>query len=397
MANTNLTIDMITNEALDVLHQKSVFIGSINKQYDSSFAQNGAKIGDTLRIRLPNQYTVRTGRAINVQDKETKKVDLTMATQQGVDVEFTSEEMALDIDNFREQVLVPQMSVLASVVEANVLQSVAKQVASMVDDDGSAISFATVLKAQEKLTKQLAPEDSRNMLLSPYHMRVLVDANKTLFHEGQQIGRGFRDGVWGHAAGFDFMQSTHVQDLTTGTAVEGDTSYNVNGATEDGDTITVDTGSTTLVVGDIVTFAGANRVHPETKVDTGELMQFVITANSGTSATSLSISPPLVVSGAYQNVTGYPTNAGAVSKIGAGNGEKLNMSLAYHRDAFAFVSADLKVPENMKASRAQFEGLSLRLVQGYDITNDTFPSRWDILYGFKCIRPELAVRVHADG
>jgi hypothetical protein len=400
MSNTSLTGQVITNEALDVLHQRLTFVGSTNLQYDDRFKMNGAKAGDTLQIRLPSEYTVRSGRTINVQDNVQTKVDLTFAYQKGVDVEFTSEELALDINDFRELVLMPQMSALASVVEAHYLQTVTKEVYQMVDDDGVAIDFDTILAAKEKLDNALAPDDEkRTALLSPRATRKLVDANKTLFHDPKQISSQYRDGVMGHAVGFDFAWSTHVLDHTTGTAVEGDTLYNVNGATEDGDTITVDTGSTTLLVGDVVTFAGANRVHPETKVDTGELMQFVITEDSGTSATSLSISPALVVSGGGQNVTGYPTNAGAVSKIGAGNGEKINGNLAYHKNAFAFVTADLKLPTGnaVEAYRSQFEGLSLRLVQGYDITNDTFPSRWDILYGFKCIRPQLAVRIHADG
>jgi hypothetical protein len=128
-------------------------------------------------------------------------------------------------------------------------------------------------------------------------------------------------------------------------------------------------------------------------------MQFAVTSWT---STSLGITPPLIpiaVNAAKANVSAYPTDTGAVVKVGAGASETLQSNLAYHKDAFAFVSADLRLPTGnaVQASRAQFEGLSLRLVQGYDITNDTFPSRWDILFGYKCIRPQLAVRLHADG
>jgi hypothetical protein len=399
MANSSQTGQVITNEALDILHQRLTFVGSTNLQYDNRFKMNGANAGDTLQIRLPSQYTVRSGRTLNVQDNEQSKVDLTFSYQKGVDVEFTSEELALDINDLRELVLKPQMSALASVVEAHYLQTVTKEIYQTVDDDTVAIDFDTFLAAKEKLDNALAPDDeNRTALLSTRAMRKIVDSNKALFHDPKQVSSQYRDGVMGHAVGFDFAWSTHVLDHTTGTAAKT-TNYTVNGAAEDGDTITIQTGSTTFLVGDIVTFAGANRVHPETKVDTGELMQFVVTANSGSNATSLSISPALVVSGGKQNVTGYPTDTGAVVKVGAGNAEKINGNIAYHKNAFAFVTADLKLPTNnaVEAYRAQFEGLSLRLVQGYDIVNDTFPSRWDILYGFKCIRPELAVRIHADG
>jgi len=270
----------------------------------------------------------------------------------------------------------------------------------MIDDDGAAFDFHTVLQGKQKLDEALAPEDEqRTCLLSPAHSTTLVDQLKGLFNDRQEISRQFKEGVMGHSAGFDFVQSTHVVDLTTGIAVEGDTSYNVNGANQTGKTLTVDTGTTgTFVIGDIVTLAGCNRVHPETKVDTGVLQQFVVTAAAGATATSLSIEPGITTSGGNQNVSGSPTNAGAVNKIGAGNVEKLNMTLVFHREAFTFATADLRVPGGqVEASRKQFEGISLRVVQGYDITNDTFPMRWDILYGFKAIRPELACRLHADG
>jgi hypothetical protein len=195
-----------------------------------------------------------------------------------------------------------------------------------------------------------------------------------------------------------FAESTHVSNHTTGTAAEGDTLYNVNGATEDGDTITVNTGTTTLLAGDIITIAGVNSVHPETKVSTGVAKQFVITANSGASATSLSIYPPIVVSGAKQNSSGYPTNAGAITKVGAGNGELLTGSLLYHRDAFTVAFADLPVPDGVDFGRVErFENLSLRIIRDYDINNDRFPCRADVFYGGLAQRPIWAVRVHADG
>lgn len=400
MANTNLTIDMITDSGLMILHQKLNFLGGVTRDYDSSFAQTGAKIGDTLRVRLPNQYTVRDGRTIDIQDTTERSVNLPVTTQKGIDTEYTSEEMALDIDEFEKRILEPQMSVLASVVEADALQTMSLEVFQMVDDDGAAFDFHTLLQGKQKMDEALAPEDEqRTALLSPAHSTAVLDSLKGLFNDQQEISRQFKEGVMGHTVGMDFLQSTHVVDLTTGIAAEGDTSYNINGANQTGATLTVDTGTTgTFVVGDIVTLAGCNRVHPETKIDTGVLQQFVITAAAAASATSLSISPAIVVTGGNQNVFASPTNGGAVNKIGAGNVEALNMSLVYHKEAFAFATADLRVPGGqVMASRKQFEGISLRVVQGYDITNDTFPMRWDILYGFKAIRPELACRLHADG
>lgn len=398
MSNTNLTIDQITHEALDVLHQSLTFLGGVNRQYDSSFAKSGAKIGDTLRIRLPNQYTVRTGRPINVQDTTETKVDLTVATQMGVDTEYTSEELALDIDDFRERILKPQMSVLAANVENTVLQAVTKQVYNMVDDDGAAFDLDSVLQARAILTENLAPEEDRSFLVSPRGSRALVDVLKGTYNDQKLIAAQYRKGVMGHAAGFDFVESTHVQPHTTGTAAEGDTSYNWTATSADGRTLTVDTGTATFKEGDIITVAGVYRVHPETKVSTGVLQQFVLTADQSATSTSLEIEPPLLATGANQTVSNVPGTNAAINKIGAGNGELLTDYLAYHKDAFAFVTADLPLPGGAhEAYRANFEGLSLRFWRGADITNDSFPARWDILFGYKAIRPQLACRVHADG
>ena len=398
MSNTNLTDDKITRAALVILHQKLTFLGAVNRQYDDSFAQSGAKIGSSLRIRLPNQYTVRTGKVMDVQDVAEQKETLTVATQKGVDTSWTSEELAMDIDDFSERILDPAMSVLASVIEADVLQTVTKDIYQLVDNDAGAISLLNVLRAGEKLDDSLTPQDGRRTcLLSTNHQVVLVDALKGLFQSSEQIASQYREGVMGRAAGFTFAASTHAADHTTGTAVKGDSLYNVNGANQTGSTLTVDTGTTTFLAGDVITL-GINAVHPETKVDTGKLQQFVITADSGASATSLSISPEIVTSGARQNVTGSPADNDPVLKIGAGVSEKLNGSLAYHEDAFTFVTADLVMPRGTDmASRQVLEGISMRLVRDFDIKNDEFPVRFDVLYGFKTLRRQLACRIHADG
>ena len=98
MPNAILTPTAVTRKALQILHQKLNFIGSINRQYDDSFSKTGAKIGDSIKIRLPNQYTVRTGAAISTQDTSETSTTLQVATQKGVDTTFTSAELALSLD-----------------------------------------------------------------------------------------------------------------------------------------------------------------------------------------------------------------------------------------------------------------------------------------------------------
>jgi hypothetical protein len=399
MTQTLLTVDEITREALRVLHQKLNFVGSVDRQYDDSFAQSGAKIGTTLRIRQPNQYTIRTGRVMSSQDTEEQYSTLAVTNQAGVDLNFTSAELTLSLDDFSQRIITPAMAVVASYMESTCLSQLTKQVYNTVDHDATAVSLLSFGLGRQKLQDNLAPDDGqRYALLSTTHEVKLVDALKGLFHQSTQIDQQYREGMMGRTQGFDFMSSTHVLDHTTGTAVKGDTLYNVNGASQTGSTLTVNTGTTTFLKGDVITIAGCNRVHPETKVDTGVAQQFVITADSGANATSLAISPEIVVTGARQNVSASPTNGGAITKVGAGNAETLNGSLTYHKSAFTVATADLILPTGVDfAAREVFDGVSLRVVRAYDINNDQFPCRVDVLFGYTAQRAQLAARIHADG
>jgi hypothetical protein len=394
MANTNLTIDMITNQALMILHQKLNFIGTIDRQYDSSFAKSGAKIGDTLRIRLPNEYTVRSGATLSTQDTTETSVSLPVTTQKGVDVNFSSEELTLDIDDFSKRILEPAMSVLAANVEADAI-SMYKDVYNFVDNAGSAMTFAKALAASGKLTDNLTPYDGRTLNLTTQDNIDMVDALKGLFNAQDKLSSNYKEGrLAGPFAGFEgIYENTLLGNHTTGTAA-ATTSYLVNGADQTGATLTVDGGSTTFLDGDIITIAGLNRVHPETKADTGILQQFVVTANSGTSATSLAISPSITITGGKQNVTAAPANDAAVSKVGGGASSVFTNSMAYHKDAFTFATADLVMPKGVDmAARKVLDGVSMRIVRDYDINNDKFPCRIDILYGYAAKRPQLACRI----
>lgn len=394
MANTLLTPSMITREALRVLHQKCNFIGSIERQYDDRFAKSGAKIGDTLQIRLPNEYTVRTGATLSAQDTTESKVDLTVGTQKGVDLNFTSVDLTMSLDDFSSRIIEPAMAVLAASMESDAA-NMYKDVYNQVNNIGSALTFKNVLEGRKALQDALAPPNNRCVRLNTQDNVDLVDALKGLFQDTTQISKQYRDGVMGMTAGFEFAENTHFDSHTSGTAA-ATTGYLVNGASQTGSTLTVDTGTNTLVQGDIITL-GINRVHPETKVDTGELQKFVVTADSGASATSLSISPAIVTSGGRQNVTGSPADNVAVTKVTGGASAVSGLSLAYQKEAFAFATADLVMPQGVDfAAREVYDGLSMRIVRNYDITNDKFPCRLDVLYGYKAIRPQLACRLAAN-
>lgn len=398
-SNTLLTSDVITREALRILHQKLNFIGRVNRTYDNSFAKSGAKIGDTLRIRLPSQYTVTDGATIAVQDSVQENTSLQVNNRKHVAMDFTDEELALDIDNFSQIHLEPAMAVLAANVESDVLQNVYKQVFNQINNVGSDITYKLVGTGRKTLVDNLSPMDNTvTATLNTNDNLEIVDAVKGLFNPQTTLSEQYREGMVGRTSGFTFFENTMMPRHTSGTD-DGTGDYLTdNAVAQTGSTLTVDTGAGTFTKGDIITIGttstGVLRVHPETKESTGVLQQFVVTADVAASATSIPISPEIFdsTSGGRQNVNAGAANNLAINKVG-GASIAHDISLGFHRDAFAFATADLEMPRGMDmATRKVQDGLSLRFVRGFDINNSTFVSRFDILYGFNTIRPQLAFR-----
>lgn len=401
MSNTLLTPTSVTREALRVLHQKLNFIGNINKQYDSSFAQSGAKIGDSLKIRLPNEYVVRSGMTMSAQDTTEQSTTLQVNNVKGVDLNFTSEELTLSLDDFSTRIIEPAMSVLAANIEADAL-TMYKDVYNISDEDGTAATLKSFLYGRQIMNDNLAPQDNnRSALISTEHSVKLVDALKGLFQDSEAIKKQYKEGIMGRTAGFDFYENTLLVPHTTGTAVKT-TTYTVNGAvTANGSAaVTVaSAGSTTFKKGDIFTVAGCYRVHPETKVSTGKLQQFVVTTDYAGGAGSLAFAPAIYTSTGRQNVVAAGmANGSALVKVGAAASETLSPSMVFHRDAFTFATADLLLPKGVDfAAREVMDGISMSIVRDFTISDRSFPCRLDVLYGFKTIRPQLACRIHADG
>lgn len=392
MANSLLTPTAVTRKALAVLHQKLNFIGSINRSYDDSFAKSGAKIGDSLKIRLPNQYTVRTGATLSTQDTTESSTTLQVATQKGVDMTFTTAELTMSLDDFSERIIEPAMAVLAANIEADAF-TMALDVYNAVNNVGAAITLNKALNARKLLVDNLAPGDKRTLILNTQDNLDLVDGLKGLFQDSEAIAKQYREGMVGRTAGFGTIyENTLLPSQTTGTAASA-TGYLSNGATQSGASIVVDTGTTTFKKGDVITFAGVNRAHPETKADTGVLQQFVLTADYAGGAGSIAISPSVVATGATQNVSNTIADNSAITKVG-GASAVYKPSLAFHKDAFAFATADLIMPEGVDwSAREVYDGISMRIVRQYAISSDTMPCRLDVLYGYKTIRAQLAARI----
>ena len=402
MANSILTIDMITRKALEILENNLVITRNVNRQYDDSFAVSGAKIGSTLRIRLPDRALVTDGAALQVQDDNEQFTTLTVASQKHIGVNFTTAELTMQLDDFAERVLKPRISQLASSIDADVANAY-KSIFATVGTPGTVPSTSLVLlQAQQKLNEAAAVMSPRYATVNPAANAGLVEGMKGLFNPTDTVSRQFKNGMMGTGVlGFDEVNmSQSIKVHTTGTRSTTDTIL-VNGAvsTQGQATISIDggTGSATVVAGDVFTIAGVFAVNPQTRESTGSLQQFVCTATTTASSgawTNIPISPAIYTStSALATVDSFPADNVAVTFVGtASTGYPQN--LIYHKDAITFATADLVLPTGVDmAARAVHNGISLRIIRDYDINNDRMPCRIDVLYGFSTIRPQMACRL----
>lgn len=404
MANTLLTPQMITREALRILHQKLNFVGNVNRQYDSRFAQSGAKIGTTLDVRLPNKYTTRTGAALAAQNTVNRKVTLPVATQKGVDVNFSSVELTMDIDNFAKLILEPAMAQLAASIEADAL-SMYKSVPNYVGAVNGQLDFKKFQQAGQVLTENLAPVDrNRNFTLTPKSRVEFSDAVKGLFQSSDNIEEQYREGKVGRTGGFNVYENTLLPTHSTGAfAGSGVTNgaAGISGAgnawaeTTDVATNGWTSGQLSLKKGDIITIADVFDVHPESKQSTGVPKRFTVVEDvtDTAGAATIKVSPAIIAGGAYQNVNAAALTGKAITVLGT-TATPYGVDLAFHRDAFIFATADLEDVSRYGAwgAREVYDGISMRVARQYDINNDLVPCRIDVLYGYVAAYPELACR-----
>jgi hypothetical protein len=392
--NTLLTINMITAKALAILHQKCNIIGAVNRQYDDSFANSGAKIGSTLRIRLPVQYTVSTTPALSLQNTIENYVSLPITNQYHVDFSFSSAELTLSIDDFSARYIEPAIAVLAARLESDFVNAMWPQVWNQVGTAGSAMPYKTVLQARKLLLDNLTPQSKQWLLRINTQDNVdMVDTLKGLFQASTEIRTQYTDGVMGLSGGFEWAENTH---LTTQTRGAESATYVVGAGSQTGSTLAVTTGTGAGNAGDVFTITGVYRVHPETKVSSGILQQFVLTAAYAGGAGNMAIAPAIVTSGPTQNVSNSP-GAGVLLVFANTASTATGLSLAFHPDAFTFATADLVMPGGVDmASRVVKDGISMRAVRQYSISDDTMPIRIDVLWGYAALRPQLACRLVAN-
>jgi hypothetical protein len=396
MANSILTIDMITRKALEILENNLVLTRNVNRQYDDSFAVEGAKIGSTLRIRLPDRALVTDGAALQAQDDNEQFTTLTVSSQKHIGVNFTSAELTMQLDDFADRVLKPRISQLASSIDADVANAF-KTIGNSVGTPGTTPATSLVLlQAQQKLNENAAVMSPRYATVNPAANAGLVEGMKGLFNPTDTISKQFKNGMMGTGVlGFDEINmSQSIKQFTTGSRTNGTTSA----VTAEGATSIALTGlgsTNTVLAGDVFTVADCFAVNPQTRESTGSLFQFValadVTASGG--AATVTVAPIYSANHALATVNVLPATSKAATFIGSAS-TQYPQNLVYHKDAITFATADLLLPQGVDmAARANHNGISLRIVRQYDINNDRMPCRIDVLYGYSTIRPQMACRL----
>jgi hypothetical protein len=398
MSNSILTIDMITRKSLEILENNLVLTRNVNRQYDDSFAVEGAKIGSTLRIRLPDRALVTDGAALQVQDDNEQFTTLTVASQKHIGVNFTSAELTMQLDDFAERVLKPRISQLASSIDADVANAY-KSIGNTVGTPGTTPSTSLVLlQAQQKLNENAAVMSPRYATVNPAANAGLVEGMKGLFNPTDTISKQFKNGMMGTGVlGFDEINmSQSIKQHMTGSRAATGNSVTTTVTSQGASSIALTIGNgLTVKAGDVFTVADCFAVNPQTRESTGSLFQFVALADATASGTAIvvSVAPIYTAANALATVDSFPVSGKAVVFVGAASSQYAQ-NLVYHKDAITFATADLLLPMGVDmAARAVHNGISLRVVRQYDINNDRMPCRIDVLYGFNTIRPQMGCRI----
>jgi hypothetical protein len=421
MANALVTSTIITNEVLRIAHNASAFLGNVNSDYEDAW--NGKyKPGSTVKARAPVQFTHRDGETASVQDITERSVDVTLQPLLGLDFAVGSTELTTSVGSdgnvskeFKDRYLKPAGLKLAALLDYRIGTLMKNGFHQMIGTPGTPpATFADLLNAQVPMDRMSVPRDGQRMAaIEPGANATIVAGLSGLFNNKEVLGEQYKTGIIKTGAGLDLAMSQNVPSHTVGPL--GGTPL-VNGAsqglTNAGSTDNPFGATTSLVTdgwtaaaaarlnkGDTFTIANVFSVNPETKASTGVLQSFLVTADVSSDASgnaTVVISPAIIAGGAYQNVTARPADNAAMTITSGAAGTTYTNNIIWHKDAFTFVSPKQELPGGMdmayQASLADEGGISLRFVRGFDITNNKFVSRFDILWGGAVTLPNFGVR-----
>jgi hypothetical protein len=402
--NTLLTSQVITNELLRRFKNNLGFSGACAHTWDDKFAVEGAKIGDTLRLRDPVLFTAQAGPVMSPQNVVENQKILQLNNQQVVGFSFTSKDLTLSIDNFAARYLDSAAVALANVVDVAGLTMADANSSNMVGTPGTPPTTTTIWwQAGELLDTNSAPMDgTRTMCIPPKLQTSALTSFQGLFQSSNQIKQQYERGRMGIMGGFEWVMDQNAIVHQTGPLGGAPivTTANQTGSTLNTSGWTAAAG-VRLNAGDMFTLPGVYRVNRVSGATKTDLQQFVVTATASSDATgaaTLSIYPPIITTMPGATVSASPA-ASAPLTILTGTASQLGITgIAFHKDAFTIGMAPLEVPKNIQFGANQQDpdtGCAIRMVSMYDIINDLFVTRCDVLFGWAATRPEWSCKVYS--
>lgn len=404
--NTLLTNDIILKSAMMHLENSTVMLKLVDHDFEPEFASGGAKAGDTIRLARPIRGQVREGATMQAQDITEGRDTLTVASQIGADLEFTSKDLTLSVDKFEDRIIKPQMIKLANYLDVKIMTELANKTYNWVGTPGQVIdSYADFAKGPQRLDECSAP-DERVAVLSPGDHWSLVPTVAGLYIQ-DTAKTALTKAKLPMVGNVDMYMSQNVIAHTNGNWASGTVEVN-NGtlsttyaAAKDTwemtlsiDGLTANTG--TVLKGDVFTIEGVYAVNTITGEALDFLQQFVVkedeTANSSGEA-DVVITPPIITSGPYKTCSTAAVDGADITFKGT-KATSYRQNVVFNKNAITVATPPMVKPQGAAWCEVRtYKGVSLRLIQGYDGINDKPWWRFDMLYGVKCYQPWLACRV----
>ena len=390
-----LTPTIITKESLVILENNLVVANRVNRKFENQFV----KIGSSLTIRKPNRFTVASGASLQVQNIAEPSVTITVDQQKHVDFQFTSQDLTLTVEEFSERYLKPGMASLANQVDFDVLTNTFDFSNYVGTPSVTPAAFSSSVQLTgRRMDDNAAPQDGRTLVFNPAAYWAVANGLTPSFvmpTAKDALVKGYLATI----GNYEVYMDQNVQN-GSGTSHNSAVAFQVTTAQGNGASTTLWGGAATdgITPGECFTIAGVFNVNPQSRQSTGVLKNFVVTATTAPTGTSFPInfSPAIVTSGPYQNVTGpASTGSGITWLTGTSNAQITSPNnLSFTRDAIGLVMVPLEIPQGVDfAARETYRNISLRVIRAYDINNDVFPTRIDMLYGTTVFYDELGCRL----
>jgi len=398
MTNTLVTCSIVAKESLAILENMVAFAGMVNRDWEDEFTGNqsrGYSPGQTINIKRPPRYMYRSGRVATPQATVETTTPLTLS-QGGCDLNFTSLERTLSLQKLEDK-LQAALATVANEIDRQGLQLARQATFNCLGTPGTlpntqALALGAITGINQRLDEMAAPRDKqRGLIMGPALNAAAIVGLAGLFNGQDKISKQFGSGMMVDSLGLAYAMDQNVDTHTNGTQAVAGT--NINGANQTGASVTVVATGGTITKGSKITLPGVFAVNPQSRVSTGTLAQFTVTADVAGGATSIPISPAIVTSGAFQNVTASPTSGSPFVIFGTASGS-YQANVGFHKDAFTLAMVPMWAPPGGKGvidvAQETYKGFTVKVTEFYDGVNDNSIMRLDVLFGWAATYPELA-------